>query len=91
MPKTQTKPSSKHPNDLLKTEERTFQQQQTQLMKRYAGQYVAFYGGRVVGHDKDDEALAARLFRKLGDASFYIARLVDKPTVCEVPSPELAT
>ncbi|MCX6927455.1 MAG: hypothetical protein NT154_30255 [Verrucomicrobia bacterium] len=40
-------------------------------------------------HDKQDEALAARMFTRFGDAAFYIARLEKSPTVYEVPSPEL--
>jgi len=59
-------------------------------MRRYPGEYVALCGGRVVDHDRQDEALAARMFRKFGDAAFYIARLEQNPTVYEVPSPELA-
>jgi hypothetical protein len=90
MPKTQTKILSERADDVLGREVSAFRQQRLKLMKRYGGQYVAFYGGRVVGHDKDDEALAARLFKKFGDAAFYIARLQDTPSVCEVPSPELA-
>jgi len=75
--------------DSLATERRAFVRQRAQLMRRYPGEYVALSGGRVVDHDKQDEALAARMFRKLGDAPFYIARLEDNPTVYEVPSPEL--
>jgi hypothetical protein len=90
MPKTQTKPSSKPSADPLAAEERAFHQQRPQLMKRFRGQYVGFYHGRFVDHDDSDEILAACLFKKLGDVSFYIARLEDSPTVCEVPSPELA-
>ena len=75
--------------DGLETERRAFQRQRAQLMRRYPGQFVALSGGRVVDHDKEDETLAARMFRKLGDAPFYIARLEDNPTVYEVPSPEL--
>jgi hypothetical protein len=90
MPKTQTKFSQERTEDPLEAEELAFRQQRTKLMKRYAGEFIAFYGGRVVGHDKDDEALAARLFKKFGDAAFYIARLEDTPGICEVPSPELA-
>ena len=59
-------------------------------MRRYPGEYVALAGGRVVDHDKQDEALAARMFAKFGEATFYIARLEQSPTVYEVPSPELA-
>jgi uncharacterized protein DUF5678 len=72
-------------------ERRAFGRRRSQLMRRYAGQYVAILGGRVVGHGKDDEALAARMFQKLGDAPFYIGRLERVPTTYEVPSPELAS
>jgi hypothetical protein len=75
--------------DSVATERRAFERQRAQLMRRYPGQFVALSGGRVVDHDKEDETLAARMFRKLGDAPFYIARLEDNPTVYEVPSPEL--
>ena len=47
-------------------------------------------GGRVLEHDKDDEALAARMFRKYGDAPFYIAHIADTSSVYEFPSPEVA-
>lgn len=90
MPKTQIKVPSKESDNPLAAEELAFRQQREKLMARYSGQFVAIYRGCVVDHDKNDEALAARLFRKLGDAAFYIARLEDTPTVCEVPSPELA-
>ena len=59
-------------------------------MRRFPGQYVALSAGRVVDHDEDDEVLVARMFTKVGDASFYIARVEETPTVYEVPSPELA-
>jgi hypothetical protein len=74
----------------LATERHAFERQRAQLMRRYPGQYVALSGGRVVDHDKQDEALAARMFRKFGDATFYIARLEQSPTIYEIPSPELA-
>lgn len=74
----------------LAAERHAFERQRAQLMRRYSGQYVALSGGRVVDHDQQDEALAARMFRKFGDAAFYIARLEQSPTIYEVPSPELA-
>jgi hypothetical protein len=76
--------------DSLLSERRAFERQRVQLIRRYAGEYVALSGGRVVDHDKEDEALAARMFKKLGDAPFYITRVEARRTVCEVPSPELA-
>ncbi len=83
-----TPPSQR--SDALAKECRAFEGQRKQLMRRYSGEYVAMFGGRVVAHDKDDEALAARMFPKLGDAPFYIGRVEDNSSVCEVPSPELA-
>jgi hypothetical protein len=88
--KSQTKIISEGTESPLGAEELAFRRQRPQLMKRYAGQYVAFHRGRLIDRDKDDEALAARLFKKLGDAAFYIGRLEETPTICEVPSPELA-
>jgi hypothetical protein len=88
--KSQNKVLADHTEGPLGAEELAFRRQRPQLMKRYAGQYVAFYRGRLIDRDKDDEALAARLFKKLGDAAFYIGRLEEIPSICEVPSPELA-
>lgn len=74
----------------LEAERQAFEKQRPKLMQRYPGQYVAIAGGRVLDHDKDDEKLAARMFLKLGDAPFYIARVEKSPTIFELPSPELA-
>ncbi len=70
------------------TEERAFRQQRGRLLRRYAGQFVALYQGRVVGHSVDDEALAQSLFERLGDVPFYIAKVEAEPTVYDLPSPE---
>ena len=90
VPKIQTKVSLALAEDVSAPERRAFQRQRPQLMRRYAGQYVAIYGGRIAGHDKNDETLAARMFARFGDAPFYIGRVEDTPSVYEVPSPELA-
>lgn len=58
-------------------------------MRRYAGEFVALYRSRVVGHDTDDEHLARRMFEKLGDVRFYIAKVDKEPTVYELPPSEL--
>jgi hypothetical protein len=80
----------KHSRNPLADEEAAFRRQRVRLIKRLAGQYVAFYRRRLVDHDRNDEVLALRLFRKLGDVAFYIVRLEKTPRVCEVPSPEVA-
>jgi len=73
----------------LAAEEQAFQRQRVQLLGRYEGEYVALHRGRVIGHDPDDEELAARLFAKVGDRPFYIAKVERQPTVHEFPSPEV--
>jgi hypothetical protein len=70
-------------------EERTFHQKRAQLLRRYEGQFVALYRGRVVGHDSDDEELAQRMFEQFGDVPFYIVKIEKEPTVYELPSPEV--
>ena len=70
------------------TEERAFRHQCGRLLRRYAGQFVALYQGRVIGHSVDDEALAQSLFERLGDVPFYIAKVESEPTVYDLPSPE---
>jgi len=77
------------PGKALADEEQAFRRQRAKLLDRYEGQFVAFYQGRIVGHDRDDEELARRLFADLGDRPFYIAKVEREPTVYELPSPEL--
>lgn len=84
------KTTAQRPEAALQAERHAFEHQRAKLMRRYAGQYVALSGGRVLDHGKDDEALAARMFRRLGDTPFYIARLETVPSLYEIPSPELA-
>jgi hypothetical protein len=76
------------PVDPFAAEERVFRQKHQQLLRRYGGQFVALYQGRVVGHGPDDEELARRMFEQFGDVSFYIAKVEKEPTVYELPSPE---
>jgi hypothetical protein len=76
-------------NEPLAVEEEAFRRKCAQLLQRYEGQFVALYRGRVVGHDEDDEELARRMFEKLGDAPFYIARVEKEPTIYDLPSPEV--
>ena len=77
------------PKHGLASEARVFERQRAQMVRRYAGQFVALYGGRVVGHDKDSEALATRLFAELGDVPFLITRAERRPSVYDLPSPDL--
>jgi hypothetical protein len=69
-------------------EQQAFRRKRSQLLQRYEGQFVALYQGRLAGHGADDEELALRMFKKFGDAPFYIAKVEREPTVYELPSPE---
>jgi hypothetical protein len=88
-PPTQPGRKRRETEDLLAAERRAFQRQRRQLLRRFPGKYVALYGGRIVGHDKDCEALAERLFAKLGDVPFFIARVETGHTIYDLPSPEV--
>jgi hypothetical protein len=78
------------PNDPIEIEHEAFLKKLPALLQRYEGRFVAIYRGRVVGHDSDDEELARRMYRKYGEAPFYVARVERAPTVYELPSPEIA-
>ena len=73
----------------MAAEELAFRQKRGQLLRRYAGQFVAFYQGRVVEHGVDDEELARHMFERFGDVPFYIAKVEKEPTVYDLPSPEV--
>lgn len=75
--------------ELLAAQEQVFRQKRAYLLRHYAGQFVALYQGRVVGHGADDEALAQHLFERLGDVPFYIAKVEKASSVYELPSPEV--
>jgi len=75
--------------ELFAAEERAYCKKRAGLLRRYQGQFVALYRGRVVGHGPSDEDLARQMFEKFGDAPFFIQRVEKEPTVYEVPSPEV--
>jgi len=73
----------------LEKERRAFLRKLPNLLRPYEGQFVAIYQGRAVGHHEDDEELAQRMYEKLGDALFYIAKVEQQPTIWGIPSPEV--
>jgi len=83
------KPQKRSVEQALTAEEQAFHRQRAQLLRRYEGDYVALYQGRVVGHGPDDEELALRLIGDLGDRPFYIAKVQREQTIHELPSPEV--
>jgi len=73
------------PEELLAKEETAFRRKLPQLLRRYEGQYVAMRGGRVVGYGPDGGELALRMYRKFGSVVLLIAKVEERPTICEVP------
>jgi len=80
-----------HSVEPFAAEARAFRRKLPQLLGRYEGEFVALYRDRVVGHGANDEELAQRMYERLGDAPFYIARVERQPTVYDLPSPEVVT
>jgi hypothetical protein len=76
-------------NNPLASEEEAFRRKRNQLLRRYEGQFIALYHGRVVGNSTDDEELAGRMFKKFGDVPFYIAKVEKETTVYDLPTPEI--
>lgn len=66
-----------------------FEQLRESLLQGYEGQYVAVSDGQVIASGPDDEVLAADVFSRLGDVSFYLGRVERVATILEAPSPEL--
>lgn len=69
---------------------RWFEQNRARLLRRYRGQYVAIYRNRVVDHDRDFDALARRVFQKLGPRPVCMPKVTEGERVVRVPSPRLA-
>ena len=59
------------------------------LLSRYRGEYIAVVDSRVVDHDRDFEALAARVFARLGVRSVFMPRVLAGEPRARVRSPRL--
>ncbi len=71
----------------LGAERGTFQQLLPELLKTYAGKFVAIKGNQVVDLDADESALAKRT-RQNSLRPIYIERVTATPTIIELSSPE---
>ena len=61
------------------------------LVRQYGGQYVAISDGRVIDHDLDFEALAARVFARMGGRSVFMPRVQAGEQRVRVHSPRRAS
>jgi uncharacterized Fe-S cluster protein YjdI len=77
------------PEDPSEAEFRAFRKMLPRLLRRYEGEYVAIYKGKVVGHHADFSELGRRTFEKLGDVPFIMPKVSRKwPETVELSSPE---
>ena len=59
----------------------------TDLLERYPGQYVAIVDNEVVDHDEAFEALATRVFARIGVKPIFMPRVVEGDEQIRVRSP----
>lgn len=74
----------------LQNERAWFEARRGRLLARYRGEYVAIVNRRIIDHDRDFGALAARVFRRLGVRPVFMPRCVEGDRVVEIPSPVAA-
>jgi hypothetical protein len=55
------------------------------LVSRYRGRWVAVVRGKVVDHGADEDALFARVARRMAGATVFLARVGVAPMVVDMP------
>jgi plasmid stability protein len=60
-----------------------------QLHRRYSGEYLAIVDRRVLDHDPDFSALAARVFARVGIRPVFMPQCVDTDHIVHLRSPRL--
>ncbi len=74
--------------DPSEAEFRAFKKMLPKLLKRYEGEHVAIYKGKVVGHHADVRELARKTFKKLGYVPFILPKVSQYLPTYDFPSPE---
>ena len=69
---------------------RWYDKHRSRLLQRYAGDYIAVVDQAVVDHDADFDALAARVFSRLGNRSVYMPRVQADEAQARIRSPRRA-
>jgi hypothetical protein len=76
--------------DDLRDSMRWYQTHRRDLLRRYAGEYVAVMDRSVVDHDRNFAALAARVFARLGVQPIFMPRVEEGEARARVRSPRRA-
>lgn len=63
----------------LKAEAETFARLKPELLPTYAGQYVAIYGGELIGSGEDEFALLREIHQQYGPIPCFIDRVDNLP------------
>lgn len=63
----------------INEEQRRYEAQHPELLKQYAGQYIAMYKGEVVDNDSDDAELSRRIRARFGNAPVLITPVLKEP------------
>ena len=68
---------------------RWYEENRPRLLSWYRGEYVAVVDRRVVDHDRDFEALATRVFKRLGVRSVFMPHVQESEPLVHVRSPRV--
>ncbi len=63
----------------LRREQQAFEQQKTELLTKYFGEYVAMHEGKVIDHDRDLRVFNSRVFKRLGRTTVLHKKVMDEP------------
>ncbi len=74
------------PPNPLADEERAFARLLPELLTTHAGQYVAVFGGQVVGSGADEVTTLKKAYADHGYCPILCQLVTDKPRVARIPS-----
>jgi len=66
-----------------------FQENRTQILEKYTGNFIAILDNAVVDHDRNFSELAKRIYEKFGYQTIYMPFVESKPSVLRIPSPRV--
>lgn len=74
----------------LEEDMRWYERNRARLLPRYRGEYIAILGRQVLDHDRSFEALAKRVFARLGVRSVFMPRAEPRERAVRLRSPRLS-
>lgn len=76
--------------DELRDSMRWYEKHRRDLLRRYPGEYVAVMNRKVLDHDRDFEALAGRVFARVGVRPIFMPRVQEGEARARIRSPRRA-